>query len=403
MDMNIKSNANRLTLMLDTVSLKIKYPEFQVVKPELFYPELVIKQGKEIPSTFNYQKSFKKYVQNSTFEDRQEDIYKPRLTAYRRFEDGELNYYLHIEFSIPKILYGNNLQEIIDSENCFKSLIVLLQRKLATMGINASEKAIKNSIATKVHFGKNILLPYPMTVRDVLAELKKADLGRRMEVNTREYRNDGESLYFYTSSHNIIFYDKMKDIEKTRNISVDKDKTKSEYGLLQDKLRKTEQVLRLEIRFNSQKSVYSFVSKLLPNKPEVITFESIFSEVLWKKAILKTWTDITDKPANQLAFKIDISSEDVLNTLIQRERTGKRNAHTLNKTLINFGLYFLVNEFGVRRVKNKLNALWSDKSCGLRLDEKIRDSAILLKDIPYTRGIAVVEEKLQEFKRYDLG
>lgn len=396
--MSTTKNTNRPDFMIDTVSLKIKHTEFRVLEPEMFYPELVIFTKATAPFKWKASQVFKKYIQNATKEDKFADCYKPLLTAYRRMGLDDFEYDLHIEFSVPKLLFGENLSELSDSD--FPQVIRILKEKLLTMGIDTTENVLKKSVVTKAHFGKNIALPYPMTVRDVLNELKKADLGKRMEVNTREYRNDGESLYFYTSTHNIIFYDKVKDIEKTKNISVDKNKTDKERALIKERDMFREQVLRMEVRYNGLRTVASVVSKLLPEKPEYVSFELIFNRQLCKDALIRNWKDIADRPSNQLAFKMTLSPEDVLNALISRARSSKTSVHSLNKVLINFGLHQLINQLGAKTVKNKFLTTWSEKTCITRLDEKVQNSAVMLQDVPPCEVISLIENELAKFKNY---
>lgn len=384
-------------VMLDTVSLKIKHPDFKVTRPELFSPKLIMHnpQSDFIRKEIN---GFQKYTQNASAEDREKGQHRPCLTVYRRFEDM-LTYDLHAEFSIPKMLFGNNLQELRDED--FPSVVSKLRSELAGMGVEVSEDVIRNSIVTKAHFGKNVVLPENLTVKDAIVVLQKADLGRAMEVNRREFKNGGDALYFYTTSRNIVFYDKVKDIDKDRNVAVDKNKTAQEKELLGTVLSPQTQILRLEIRFTRQISVTSFVGKLLNEKLESVTFAKIFNGDLCRNAVLASWNDIADRPSNQLAFKMTISPEEVLNAIISREQTNK-SAHALNRVLVSFGLYNLIKEFGIRYVRDKLEAVWSNESCGKRLNKKIIQSAVSLQEIPNIAIISWIGSKLKEFERYDL-
>lgn len=386
--------------MIDTVSIKLKQSEFKVLQPDLFYPELLIFTKSNAPFGWKKSQVYKKYTQNATKEDKFADCYKPMLTAYRRYSDviDNFTYELHIEFSVPKIIFGENLSELSDED--MDEVVTTLVRKLLSMGIETSTTAIKKATVTRVHFGKNILLPYPMTVRDVINELKKADVGKRMEVNMREYRNDGESLYFYNSAHNVIFYDKIKDIEKTKNISVDKNKTQKEKDIIKERELMRDQVLRMEVRYNGMRAVTSIIGKLLPSKPEYVSFEMVFNKELCKDALIRNWKDIIERPSNQLAFKMTLSPEDVLNTLVGRARDGDTSVHSLNKVLISFGLHQLINQLGAKTVKNKFLTTWSEKTCITRLDEKIESSAVMLQDVPSCEVVGVVEKGLLEFKRY---
>jgi len=394
--MNTPKQTKKQDYMIDTVAIKITFPDFEVLKPELFSPALIIKTAKDIPTNFDYKKLWQKYTQNATDENGQ----TTKLTAYRRFEDGNLNYHLHAEASIPNMIFGNNLQEPGNTD--FEPAVALLHKRLSNMGIETTKEIIKKAQITKVHFGKNIPLPNPKTSRDAIIELQKGDLGKSFDVDHREYKNTGEALYFYTTPRNLIFYDKVKDLQKPKNKSADKEKTGQEKDFIAYGLLKGKEILRFEIRLVGQVSVNRFISKATKEKVEKINFETVFNQELCKKVILYSWKDIIGKPANQLAFKLAVSPEDALNALIEREREQKESVHTLNRVLISFGLYQLINKFGIQYVRNKLETVWSEKTCGTRLDKKIRESAISLQDIPNATIISFIDESLQEFERYTL-
>ncbi len=389
-------------LMIDTVSLKIKYPDFQVKDPYFFYPPLAIQKVQDLPPGWNARHLFKEYIQNPTREDKFADKNKPRLTIRRRLENNDLTHHLYVEFSIPKLLFGENLQEV--SNNHFSEVIQTLRCYLEEMSVIVSEETIRKSIVNVAHFSKNIRLEYPATtVREVLNELRKAEPDGKMEVNHREYRNDGESLYFYTTKHNIIFYDKIKDMEKSRNISVDKNKTKKEKKMAKEQEDLKGQVLRMEVRYTDQKQVTKAVSNLLGRTLEFVTFEMLFDRELCRKALLKNWEDIVNRPSSQLSFKTAVTPEEVLNVLIRKAMEKESTVHTLNTVLISYALQRLASDVGIKTLRNKLLKFWSDKSCTTRLDQKIEQSAVLLEDVPLIEPIAYVQAKLEEFKDYEPG
>jgi hypothetical protein len=102
------------------------------------------------------------------------------------------------------------VQEI--GEEYLGAVINLLKRQLSFMGIEVSQEALYKAIVIKAHFAKNIPLPHPLNSQDAIAGLYKADMGKGKDINMREYRNGGTSLYFYATYYNVIFYDKIRDI-----------------------------------------------------------------------------------------------------------------------------------------------------------------------------------------------
>ena len=248
--------------MLDTVAIRITYPNFMVGNPNLFTPALIIQDKVD----FNYGRNrFQKFIQNPTHKDKLTGTYFPRLTVYKRFDDFNPTYDLHIEFSVPKLLNGNSVQEYDDTD--FDKVISELKSRLAWMEIRVFEVILRQAIVAKAHFGKNIVLPHPLTVQDAISTLYKADVGRSKDVNIRHYGNNGQALYFYASSANIIFYDKLKDIQTPKAKAVDKDKLKQE-RLFLDSLdcRQKPEILRFEVRLTKQQSLNAFLSRLMGEK-----------------------------------------------------------------------------------------------------------------------------------------
>lgn len=396
--MNTSKQTKEQDYMLDTVDIKIIHPEFKVINPTLFTPAFVIEN-----SNSNYQYGyhrFRKYKQNPTAQDKRNDIYSPRLTAYQRFKENVSTYDLHIEFSIPKLLFGNSVQELEDDN--FKTVISLLKMRLIRMGIEVSEKAINEAIVVKAHFGKNIPLSHPLTAQDAISGLYKADLGKSKDINIRHYGNDGQALYFYASSANIIFYDKLRDIATPKNKAMDKIKLKQEKQLLQE-IDKNEQpeILRFEVRLTKQQSLNAFLSKVLDLRIKKITFEEIFNKELCQKVLIAHWEDILNRPANQLALKMEKSPEEVFDAIIKKINTGqKKKAHSLNKTLASFGLYMMINHCGARKTRNKIEKKWTNKSW-VRLSEKIKESAVTLEEIPALPIMSDIQSALEKFEKYN--
>jgi hypothetical protein len=391
--------------MIDTLAIKIRYPDFKVLIPQLFTPALNIRDN--VPVLYNFtaisnaygRNRFKKYTQNMTASDKKNNIYKPKLTAYQRFDtDNKVIYELHIEFSDPKLLFGNSVRECCE-EN-LGATITILKRQLSLMGIEVSEEVLRRAIVIKAHFAKNIPLPYPLNSQDAIAGLYKADMGRGKDINMREYRNGGTSLYFYATYYNVIFYDKLRDIATPKNKAVDKDKLKSEKAFIRDNNIEQE-ILRYEVRLNKQTKLNLFLSEMLGRKIESITLEEIFKKEMCQKALLKTWGEITDIPANQLAFKMENSPEEIFDEMIKSLKPeNKTKAHSLNKTLASFGLYTLIKNKGVRWTRNRIEKNWTEKSWG-RLSGDIKESATSLKEIPDLNAIGDIKSALDKFERYD--
>jgi len=384
--------------MLDTVAIRITYPNFMVGNPNLFTPALIINDK---TTDFNYGRhKFQKFTQNATFADKQAGIYLPRLTVYQRFEDFKVRYDLHIEFSVPKLLNGNSVQEYNDTD--FDRVIEELQARLSQMGIKIFKALLRKAIVVKAHFGKNIVLPAPMTVQDAISTLYKADVGKTKDVNVRHYGNNGQALYFYASSANIIFYDKLKDIQTPKAKAIDKDKLYLErlFTDIWNDEQKPE-ILRFEIRLAKQQSLTAFLSKIKGEKVKVVAFEELFNKELWQKTLLVKWSEIIKSPASQLAFKLERPTEEVFDAMIAGLTSKKKKqAHSLNAALASLGLYTLINQYGVRKTRDKIEKNWTSKSW-TRLSPKIKVAATTLRGTPPSLAISEIQSALEKFERYD--
>ncbi len=384
--------------MLDTIAIKITYPSFMVGNPNLFTPALNINAKTD---DFSYGRhKFQKFIQNATLADKQAGIYLPRLTVYQRFEDYRIIYDLHIEFSVPKLWNGNSVQEYDETD--FDQVISILKERLTRMEIRIFEALLRKAIVVKAHFGKNIVLPTPLTVQDAISTLYKADIGRAKDVNIRHFTNNGQALYFYSSSVNIIFYDKLKDIATPKAKAVDKDKPKQE-KLFVDALSREQkpEILRFEIRLAKQQSLIAFLSRIKGEKIKHVTFEDLFKKELWQKALLAKWAEIIKSPASQLAFKLERPLEEVFDAMIAGlSSKKKKQAHSLNTALCSLGLYTLINQYGVRRTRDKIEKNWTSKSWS-RLSDKIKVSATTLRGLPPSLAISDIQLALEKFERYD--
>src|SRR5690606_36277460 len=113
------------------IVLTLKLDMFKITEPYKFQPN-----ANEILNA-EYERGgrgYKKCSQNPTPRELKSGNYKPRLTLTRRVKrDRQYEITLRVEFSIPKLLFGNNFDEL-ESDDLFDTVIVL-QRKLKEMGV----------------------------------------------------------------------------------------------------------------------------------------------------------------------------------------------------------------------------------------------------------------------------
>lgn len=146
--------------MIDTIVLTLDENSFEIVEHDKFSPST---EGLYFRSSY-YRlggRANLTCVQNPTSTELRNGIYKPRLTVTKRIDKHhQFQITLKIEFSIPKLLYGNNFDELEDDD--FTLVISKLKQSLRDMGVIVSEPVLINAQVSAIHFSKNIpLVDYP--------------------------------------------------------------------------------------------------------------------------------------------------------------------------------------------------------------------------------------------------
>jgi len=277
--------------MLDTIILTMPIDYSCIIDHSRFKPSTEkIFEG-------NY---FIKYVNNPTADDWRKKIYKPRLTAYKRGKIIELK----VEFSAPKLLFGNNLDELQESD--FEQVRDKLQEALRAMGVKVFGIFIENAKVSGFSPSKNIPLSNGYTSIFAIRELNKLDVSKKFDLADIKYQNGGEELQIYTNSHSLVFYDKINDLNKPAKRAIDKDQAPKQFSLFEQikKQKNPIEVLRVEARLSKKRIINEALVKLgyLQNP----TFKDIFNKDLCQKVLLSYWErffsdnlflfDVQDKP-----------------------------------------------------------------------------------------------------------
>ena len=163
----------RQTNMLDTVVLTIQRDKFTLLDPI-----------KDLVAPWDLQSrtsKYEKYVKNPSARDKNAGLYQPRLTGVKRWTSGQaFQSVLKVEFSVPKLLYGNNLEEV--EEKDFPLVIEALRSRLFQMGVIISIADLEAAPVTVFHPSKNIVLTNGYTASLVMKELAKINLKDRKSV-----------------------------------------------------------------------------------------------------------------------------------------------------------------------------------------------------------------------------
>lgn len=198
--------------MIDTVVLTLNQDQFKILDYDKFTPSA---RGLCEPPFYKLAKNgIIRCLNNPTKEEKRLERYRPKLTLTKRMIGGGINISLRVEFSVPKLFYGNNFSEttphnVHDFNSLFDSKL------LETMGVDFAQSLEKTSV-TGIHFCKNIILPKHITCSMIISELAKLNLTKRLDLNKTDYRNAGHAVKFHANSYEVVFYDKIKDLEQAR-------------------------------------------------------------------------------------------------------------------------------------------------------------------------------------------
>lgn len=199
--------------MIDTIVLTLPEGQFRILDYDKFTPSA---RGFFEPPFYKLGKSgMIRCIQNPTTGDKRCGRYRPRLTLTKRMMGGRPSVSLRIECSIPKLLYGNNFAEITheDQLQIRTGDRTFFDNQLAkTMGLFFAHSS-ENSVLSIIHYSKNIILPKHITSSMIISELGKLNLTKRLDLNKTDYRNEGHAVRFHANSYEVVFYDKIKDLE----------------------------------------------------------------------------------------------------------------------------------------------------------------------------------------------
>lgn len=258
--------------------------------------------------------SYEKYTKNPPRGIR-DGIYRPRLTGMKRsIGRGQKVSFIKIEFSVPKLLFGNNLEEMSDKD--FGRAVDRLYDRLLEAGLLISKRDIANATVAAFHPSKNIVLSAGYTASLVSRELAKINLNKKFDLNKTSFRNGGQSLQGYTQAHAVVVYDKIADLAQTKKRAIDKDPAPMQLSLFR-KL-KTEQpsleILRLEIRLTQRQKINAVLKRLgLPSNP---TFAQVCKKDLCQKIVQSYWETIIEGE-NLFLFGAESNPKNLLKRILR--------------------------------------------------------------------------------------
>lgn len=341
---------------------------------------------------YSKTEQYEKHVRNPSKAEKETGKYFPRLTGYKRRFSQEAN--VRIEFSVPKLLYLNNLDELEDKD--FPKVIETLQERLKTMGVNVFKPILENASVSSVHFSKNILLQDGYTANYLISEMNKVNLRKSFDFAKTRFMNDGQSLYAHTTAHQLVIYDKIADLNKGEKRAIDKKPTHYQKSLFGEfnKEKERKEIIRFEIRINHKQKLNKLLETLGYHKNP--TFKDVFNSEMSKKVVINYWEKLIKEP-NLGLFSISLSLKDILQTLFLADKTLKPK-----QAVYLLGLFTLAkDENGMRQLRTIISKRSGDRTW-YRITKDMQQASKLITKNNIRGWVTQIDKNLEEYKPYKI-
>lgn len=213
-------------------------------------------------------------------EEEQSGEYFPKVKLLEVIMPGGVQQLLHITFSAPKLIFGNNFNELENYH--LEPVCERLSQRLRDMGIFVSPKTLQTADVSQIHYSKNFLL-LGQPIEKVFGILRKARPPRRKSYRYEKYSSytgGGQSVYTYTKRHGLCFYDKKAESRKSKGIP-------NELYADAWQLPKTIDVLRMESRCGSPADIRKTLTWVGLPVPKPLTLEVLFDFSISQAVLLK--------------------------------------------------------------------------------------------------------------------
>lgn len=277
--------------MTDTVSITLSETDYKILDHNKFSP--CTKNLYEPPYIMVTGRSPFKAINNPTKEDTMKYGYLPRLTLMKALRAGGFTIFLKVEFSVPKLLYGNNFDEV--EEPNFGDICWKLKNALYFMGVEVKDiKKLANANISTIHYSKNIILTDHSTPYTYIKEMQKINVNQWLDTNQTDFRNEGHSFKYRSNDYEVTIYDKLKDLQQAKKSdkkAIEKDNA-TQLSLFDTyEVKQPFEVLRIEVRIGSRKKLQQILKKYdLQGKER--NFNDLFSKEVSKAVLLSTVDDM---------------------------------------------------------------------------------------------------------------
>lgn len=331
--------------MIDTIILTIPREKVRVVDMTHY--------GAPAWDLQSRTRSYEKFVKNPSSRDLESGLYMPCITGYsRKNRLHEVERSIRVQFSAPKLIYKNNLDELAEAQ--FPSVVTALNDRLERMGVFVGRDDLENASVTSVHYSKNIVLKNNYTAQYVISELSKINPNKRFDFARARFMNEGQSLYIHASTHEFVVYDKVADLTKGFKRAIDRDQNGLQMGLF-EKLKEDHEIIRFEARLVKRQKLNSLFKDFgFMQNP---TFQDVFSAEKSRAVLMHYWQTMIDKSGISLFANLNTPKDVLRQIFLVREDMKPTSA------IYFAGLMMLASDGnGLRELRSILTKQATDRS-----------------------------------------
>lgn len=351
--------------MIDTIKLCLKESEFEIYDHDQFTP---CSRGLFEPPYLELGgRKYLNCVRNPTEREQKQRGYMPRLSVCKSIRKGGFEIILNIEFSVPKLVFGNNLGEVDDSD--FELVLDTLVEKLNFMGVFVDKEALRKSRVNILHYGKNMILPKGISSNIILCNLSKINPPASYNRKIVDYWNGGKVVSFGCKQSEITFYDKIKEVDP---------EIAKVFGNIE--------VFRMEVRMVKTR----LISRNLNIDVEDCTFEKVFNSSLAQVRLQDSVSDLKKK-LYLASFDSDNFEFNVRNFLVSNKKMKYK------KKLEMIGLRSLLDLMSENEVRDNLGLRGSNSRKWYALKKQLK--RFPTGDIDEYFFLKIIDKQLKEFKK----
>ncbi len=271
---------------IDTIVLTLPASSYAILEPNRFTPNATKIQGATA-----YDMGRNKYFDakcNPSKADTVKQGYLPYLTLYRALRASGLTTGLRIQLSVPKLLNGNNFDEIEESD--FDDICQRIYDGLAyyKVKVRGGVPTIANAQVVTIHYSKNFVLSGYLSAHAAIKDLSRIDVNGWRDASKTDYINNGHGFKSHSKYFELAFYDKLAEYTKARRRQpiFDKDVGQIQLNLFDDNIMQQPfEVLRMEVRLGNVKAIQQALRNAqLPT--DNTTFVALYSKT-GSKAVLE--------------------------------------------------------------------------------------------------------------------